>query len=382
MLKKTAFICALAVALVIFPSAKPKQNKAVVNFEKDAVALIDEMNIVGMGVAIVQKGEVVYSKGFGSCDMASEAPFTTQSVLKLAAISRAFTTMAVLQQVEQGKINLDKDVSEYLGFTLRNPSYPEVPITVRMLLNGSSTIKSAVGELSQFTSEPAGCFEEKGKPGVKHNSSTAAFNVAAAIVEKVSGERFDTYCSTHIFQPMGITAGFSKEDFQEGVVAKSYNWTTKTNKYLNQKRAYPVLELDGYVLGESTFALHPGGIMTDTEGLTALLLTLMNQGVCPLTGNKIISDAMCYEMLRPQANKKKSALGISYNTTAVPDYVLGVTTGASFGTSCCIYFNEKEKLGMVAMCNGAHDAEPDSDGKIGNHFNREIRKVFTRNFVE
>lgn len=386
MFKKTAFICALAVALTVLPSAKPKQSKAVTRFEKDTQALIEEMNIVGVGTAIIQKGEVVYSNGFGVADQSNEVPFTPQSVLKLAAVARPFVTIAVLQQVEQGKINLDKDISEYLGFQLRNPAYAEVPITVRMLLNGTSTIVSSVPTLADLDAtknpELAKYFEEKGKPGVKHNSSTAAFNVAGAIVEKVTGERFDAYASAHIFQPMGITAGFSKEDFESGLVAKSYNWSVKSNKYLNQKRAYPDLELEGYVLGESTFALRPTGIMSNLEGVTALVLTLMNKGVCPTTGNKILSDAMCYEMLRAQANKKKAAMGVSYNTTAVPDYVLTSCTGVNAGTCLCFYFNEADQIGMIALCNGARDAEPDANGKIDNHFNREIRKVFTKNFVE
>lgn len=386
MFKKTAFICALAVALIVLPSAKPKQNKAVVNFEKDAKALIEEMDIVGMSAALIQKGEVVYSNGFGVADKSSEEAFTPQSVLKIAAVARPFITMAVLQQVEQGKINLDKDASEYLGFKLRNPNYPEVAITVRMLINSTSTVVSSVPAIADLDSEKnpeyAKYFEEKGKPGVKHNSSTAAFNLAAAIVEKVSGERFDAYCAAHIFQPMGITAGFSKEDFEPGLVAKTYKWSAKSTKYLNQKNAYMLPSLDGYVLGESTFDLRPGGLMTNVEGLTALALTLMNQGTCPTTGNKIISDAMCFEMLRAQANKKKAALGLSYNTTAVPDYILGSCTGVNAGTCACFYFNMEDKIAMVAMSNGGHDAQPDSDGKIGFAFNKEIRKAFTDNFVK
>lgn len=386
MIKKIALIGALAVALVVFPSAKSKQPKAVTNFEKDTKALIQEMDIVGTSVALIQKGEVIYSQGFGVADQSSEAEFTPQSVLKIAAVARPVITLAVLQQVEQGRINLDKDISEYLGFKLRNPAYPEVAITVRMLLNTTSTIVSTVPSIADLDEtrnpEYSKYFEEKGKPGVKHNSSTAAYNLAAAIVEKVTGERFDAYCAANIFQPMGMTAGFCKEDFQEGAVAKSYNWSAKSNKYINQKRAYPALELENYVLGESTFALRPGGMMTNVEGLTAFVLTLMNQGVCPTTGNRIISEAMCLEMLRPQANKKKAGLGVLYNTTAVPDYVIAVGTGANAGTSACFYFNLQDKIGMVALCNGAHDAAPDSDGKVGNHFNREIRKIFTDNFVK
>lgn len=386
MFKKTAFICAIAIALTVLPSAKPKQNRAVTNFEKDTKALIEEMNIVGMSAAIIQKGEVVYSKGFGVADLNTEAEFTPQTVLKLGAIARPFITVAVLQQVEQGKINLDRDASDYLGFQLRNPAYPEIPITVRMLLNSTSTIVTTVPTLQDLDAsknpEVAKYFEEKGKPGVKHNSSTAAFNVAAAIVEKVSGERFDAYCAAHLFQPMGITAGFSKDDFEDGTVSRSYLWSTKSNKYFYQKKAYPVLDLENYVLGESTFNLRPGGIMTNLEGLTAFALTLMNNGVCPTTGNKILSDAMCFEMLRPQANKKRAGLGISYNTTAVPDYVLGSVTGVTNGTNNCFYFNMEDKIALVALCNGGRDAEPNTNGKYENHFNREIRNIFTEIFVK
>ena len=68
-------------------------------------------------------------------------PFTRKSRFRVASVSKMFTMFTIMQLVEQGKLNLDDDVSKYLGFTLRNPYYPNTPITVSMLASHQSSLR-------------------------------------------------------------------------------------------------------------------------------------------------------------------------------------------------------------------------------------------------
>ena len=65
---------------------------------------------------------------------------TTSTMMRIASISKTFTATSILLLKDQGKIDLDKDISEYLGFTVRNPSYKSTPITVRMLASHTSSL--------------------------------------------------------------------------------------------------------------------------------------------------------------------------------------------------------------------------------------------------
>ena len=68
-------------------------------------------------------------------------PFTRESRFRVASVSKMFTVFTIMQLVEQGKLNLDDDVSKYLGFTLRTPNYPNTPITVSMLASHQSSLR-------------------------------------------------------------------------------------------------------------------------------------------------------------------------------------------------------------------------------------------------
>ncbi|MCB0229889.1 MAG: serine hydrolase, partial [Anaerolineae bacterium] len=81
----------------------------------------------GFEMCIVKDDQVVYNKGFGLANVASDRPMTPQSVSTQASISKSLTAMAVMQLVEQGKVDLDTPVTAYLPyFTMADPRYEEI----------------------------------------------------------------------------------------------------------------------------------------------------------------------------------------------------------------------------------------------------------------
>lgn len=136
---------------------------------------------------------------------------TADTRYRIASISKMFTAVGIMQQMDLGRLSLDGDAGEYLGFPLRNPDFPDVVITVRMLLTHVSSLRN--GDFYNFPCRyglkeillPEGLFWENGSryarkepgldvvPGKRFEYSDLNYVLLAAILEKLSGERFDLY---------------------------------------------------------------------------------------------------------------------------------------------------------------------------------------------
>lgn len=174
---------------------------------------IEHADIAGAVVAVVKDGKLVFAKGYGYADVAKKLPISPETTLfRPGSISKLFTWTAVMQQVEQGKLNLDTDINGYLDFKVP-PAFGK-PITLREIMTHSSgfeeTIKdlfvgsaSDLRPLSEYLQVhmPARIFP----PGVTPAYSNYATTLAAYIVERVSGEKFNDYVEQHIFKPLNMT---------------------------------------------------------------------------------------------------------------------------------------------------------------------------------
>src|SRR5262249_55588363 len=97
-------------------------------------------NLPGVGVAIVKDGKLALAKGYGYADIDKDIPYTANTIQEIASISKPVTATALMKLWEQGLFQLDEPIDSYLPFTVRNPNFPAVPITFRMLLNHTSSI--------------------------------------------------------------------------------------------------------------------------------------------------------------------------------------------------------------------------------------------------
>jgi CubicO group peptidase (beta-lactamase class C family) len=116
------------------PSAEERTNKAIND-------VMTEFQAVGISAAIVKDGKIVYNQSFGHRDLETMTPLANDHVMRIASISKSFTATGLLQLVDKGVISLDDDVSDLIGFKIRNPHHPEVPITLKMILSHTSSIR-------------------------------------------------------------------------------------------------------------------------------------------------------------------------------------------------------------------------------------------------
>lgn len=169
-------------------------------------------DIAGATVAIVKDGKLLFSKGYGYADVkAKKAVSPQETMFRPGSVSKLFTWTAVMQLVEQGKLDLDRDVNEYIDYKI--PDAFGKPITLKNLLTHTPgfeeqakdliTFKTDVPDLGQYlkTHIPARIFP----PGTVPAYSNYGAALAGYIVERVSGEPFNQYIDEHIFKPLGMT---------------------------------------------------------------------------------------------------------------------------------------------------------------------------------
>ena len=390
--------------------------------------------VPGLGVILYKDGKEVYSKFAGdrSIDTANpknNKPITRDTRFRAASVSKQFTVFTLMQLAEQGKIRLDDDVSQYLGFTLRNPAHPDTPITIRMLASHTSSLRdgkvySIPPEVSvrEFFS-PAGKYWEDGahfandknEPGTYYSYCNLNYGLIGTIIEAVTGERFDLYQKEHILKQLDIKADYvpgnlSKPLFAKlGTVYQKKNddgvwkeygpWYGKADDYHGVQPAKdsiylqnPYAEkiqgtfsLKGYKPGTNATMFSPqGGLRISYEELTHSLEMLMNHGV--YHGKRILQPASVDQMLSQQwTYNPQTKNGNNYGGTIL-SYGLGLYqidgtqsarvckdkvvnlvghTGEAFGLLSGLFFRPGTKDGFIYMTNGEAVAEDDDPRSAG-----------------
>jgi len=202
--------------LVIAPQPSPPPELTKADFETFLDALIPSQlrnrNIAGAVVSVVKDGQVLFQKGYGYADVEKKKPvLSDETLFRPGSISKLFTATAVMQLVEQGKLDLDRDVNDYLDFPIPK-TYP-APITLRQLLTHTGGFEETLKNLfvvhasdikplrTYLLNEmPARIFA----PGKIPSYSNYGFTLAGYIVERVSGEKFERYIGNHILKPLGM----------------------------------------------------------------------------------------------------------------------------------------------------------------------------------
>jgi CubicO group peptidase (beta-lactamase class C family) len=171
---------------------------------------LERENIAGAVVAVVKDGKVLFEKGYGYADVKTKKPVSpTDTLFRPGSVSKLFTWTAVMQLVEQGKLDLDKDVNQYLDFQVPQ-TYPQ-PITLRNLLTHTPGFEETDKDLFTEKQGDLLTLEQYLKkhvprrifpPGTTPAYSNYGAALAGYIVQRVSGQSFDDYLDQHIFQPL------------------------------------------------------------------------------------------------------------------------------------------------------------------------------------
>jgi D-alanyl-D-alanine carboxypeptidase len=220
---RTSIILTLALSLLCSVTANASQegNSSEANLDAIVKQVIDREHVVGASVLVARGDRILLHKGYGFADLGLEVPTKDETVYHVVGPMLPFTGIAVMQQVERGKLSLDDDISKFI---------PEFPLqghhaTIRQLLNHTSGIVDYhyLGDPIEATSRQPKALDEvmalyAGKkwvnePGTKWDWSISGFQLLVTIVERVTGQSFPDYVQQNILTPAGVKSTTYCDDF-------------------------------------------------------------------------------------------------------------------------------------------------------------------------
>ncbi len=352
--------------------------------EDSVKAIMSRHPVVGLSVAVVKGNHLVYTHSFGFKNLETKVPLENKNIFRIASISKSFTSTGLMQLVQKKKISLDDDVSDLVGFKIRNPKFPDKKITLRMVLSHTSSINDKEGYFTLDSINPAknpnwaGCYNDY-EPGTQYQYCNYNYNIAGTILEKESGERFDHYVYNHILKPLKIYGGFNVNDLDSNLFAQIYEYNKDSSGFFHSPAAYASRknEIENYVMGYSTPVFSPaGGMKISATGLSRYMQMHMDKG--ELDGTRIISKKSERTMRKALSEKEHYGLGLLTTKNLIDGETMVGHTGGAYGLYSLMFFEPKKKFGIVIICNGC-------DPKYSNGFesvNREVANELYKQVIK
>lgn len=344
--------------LLIFGFQTHAQNQS----KQRLTQLMENQPVMGLSVAVVKDGELVYTEAFGWKEE-GKVPLQTTDIFRIASISKSFSATSIMQLVEKKKLSLDDDVSDLIGFKVRNPKFPDTLITLRMLLSHTSSINDSEGYFTLDAINPAknsnwekvyNAYE----PGKGYQYCNLNFNMVGTIIEKFSGDRFDNYVRRNILYPLDLYGGYNVDELDATQFATLYTYSRDSAKFSPSPAAYASrkAEIANYVMGYSTPIFSPtGGMKISAPDLAKYMIMHMNYGKAGKV--KIISKKSAQEMQTPLSADENYGLALWKTDKMIPGVELTGHTGSAYGLYSAMFFDPKEKYGFVVITNGCDPVE-------------------------
>lgn len=288
------------------PRLEPTTAKSVEALDDSIQREMIKGGIVGLAAAVVVDGKVVWRQGYGYADRESGRPFTPQTVMNIASISKTVVGAAMMRAQEQGKLNLDKDISTYLPFEVRNPHHPNSPITLRQLATHTSSVSDRwdwysksyhfgrnapenLGDFLQSYLEPTGANYRpdnfiSSAPGSEREYSNVGAGLAAYVVEQVTKQSLDQYTQAQLFAPLGMA---------------STHWRLQPDDLKQGATLYLLQDDIPIAIQPYSMTTWPdGGLRTSVDDLSRFFIALLQGG--QVDGVRVLEKKSVDDMLRLQ----------------------------------------------------------------------------------
>jgi CubicO group peptidase (beta-lactamase class C family) len=337
-------------------------------------SIMQSSPVVGLSVAVVKNNKVIYNHSFGFKDVEKQLPLTNQSIFRIASISKSFTTTAIMQLVAEKKIRLDQDISELVGFKVRNPAYPNTIITLKMALSHRSSINDSEGYFSLDAIDPATnpnfakCYNAY-EPDKGYMYCNLNYNLAGSILEKVTGVRFDKYIQQQILQPLGLYGGYNVNALDTQLIAKIYEFNKETQGFTLSTNAYAprTEEINNYTMGRTTPIFSPtGGMKISANDLAKYMI--MHSQLGKYKEGRIIPKKLSQQMQEIISEEEGYGMALETTTKLIAGKTMIGHTGVAYGLYSILFFEPKEKIGFVVISNGC-------DTKTINGFNAVLHQT-------
>lgn len=350
--------------------------------ELDSIRRIGDIN--GFAVAIVDQKGVLYENGFGLSNTETKEEYTENTLQHIASVSKTLIGVALMKAKEMGKLNLDDPIQDYLPFKVINPNFPKEVITIRHLATHTSGINDTEQYMNRAwiviknqdltninTDYPYqklnpselnipmekylnGYLETNGayyqednyinfKPGERFNYSNIGATLCALVIEKATGQSFDSFTNEYILKPLNMNStGWSLED-------------------VDIKKHSKLYRSDNTLLPFYTAITYPDGMLISSSSDMAKYMTELIKG---FSGKGTLLNEENYkELYKVQLTEKNFAEGERnekhpYDGDYNPAIFIGHSalgfvghSGGDAGVSTWMYFNKETLKGMYIVVN-------------------------------
>jgi CubicO group peptidase (beta-lactamase class C family) len=368
--KKSGILTAISLCVIsIVVSISVSQPRAIGTqivpsfIEEEIQRLVFDGEIPSLHLGVVSGSELIWVRGFG-------AQTSNDIVFLIGSIQKVLVAISVLQLYEKGRIDLDDDVNDYLPFTVRNPTFPNVSVTISMLLSHRSGLAQLLSHefcydweglyypdfdrpyypnvieisLGEFLSErlaPNGSYYSSGnwvfEPGTDWSYSNSGYKLLMFLLETVSNQTISEYMKKYIFEPLRMpNTGFNALDF-------TGHHAIPHTRVFDSNIALPVW--NGQYMMRST-----------VSDLGHLIITLMNEG--QFEGFQLLQPETIV-MMRERTHSHVSEIYLEKELRS-EGYGLGLEAfshgifghgGSTIGFTGLLYFNPIKKLGYIMLSN-------------------------------
>ena len=290
------------------------------------------------------------------------------SRIRVHSISKLLGGLVLMRLWEDGRIDLDKDISEYFGYAIRNPRFRNVPITLRQLMTHTSSLHDngdyldmgteRMLPLSQYFQRDrcARNFTES-KPGTHYAYSNLGAGMQGALVEKLTGRDFDAVARELLFEPLGLDAGYYPQRLQhKELLANIHRWPDFHTSY--DARAIAASEPEAYPDPEMHYTTMPGRVNISMPDLAKVALLLLNGG--ELDGVRLLQPETVRGILQPQSgigSVARAERGLNMDI-AVDAFAPGRTMyghqGGAYGGTAEFWIEPETRCGVVLATTGGH----------------------------
>jgi CubicO group peptidase (beta-lactamase class C family) len=325
---------------------------------------MERHRIPSISACIIKGNSIVWKGSYGHADRERGIPATSETIYMLASTSKQVTSVAVMQLHEKGLIDIDKDINSYLPFKVRNPNFPDLAITPRILLAHRSGLAwpededpsfyriypkdtaPVLGKWLENYITPAGNnFHSKIWKKTRSGETELYSNIGAALlgylVESVSSKDFNAFCKENIFTPLNMNnASFRISDLE------------------TEKVAMPYYE-DLSPCGHYGVPFYPSTTLrSSVDDFSHFVIAMMNGGI--YKGKRILKDSTVNEILRIQyANSWCGLLWWKYSGGWYGGQ------GGFLGASSFMAFKKKDNIGILILSNRTEfDSFYPPEGKI------------------
>lgn len=361
-LKGKIFATLLSLLFIGFISCQLDEDDLTVTsleeLEEKLETELTEEGLTSISYCVVKNDILLHSGAFGFADEENGLLATDQTRYLVASVSKTITAVAAMKLVEQNLIGLDDDINQYLPFSIRNPSYPNDIITLRMLLTHRSSISDefqetldldcfgidcpmTLDEYMKATFLSTGAYFSpdnfsNNEPASVEDYSNLGSALIGYLVELITQTPFDLYCKNNIFIPLGMSKTewrLANTPFSEIAIPYSEEITNPNPHY--------------------TFPDYPnGGLRTTVVDLSKFLRMVILNG--SFNNTQILSPTTMETMKTLQFDSEDFCLSFYYD--AINDRTVLGHSGGEKGVTAEMFYDTTNSVGVIVFSN-EEDAE-------------------------